>query len=1210
MVLRIRLAYENTTLKKSTIEKPSRNACCTMDPFDEDVSARVLLRNFLHSEQPSSAVTRSESQRTSSELRRSHRLRKSDAGLLSPRGALRKKLGQNLKEKIFIRSPIQRGTRSSLTLSRNVNTPAVALHSPVEDDLTPRGLLRGILQTEPELSLLVPDRPVSVEHGSASSESSLCSNRPSMGMSNLDLPDLPTMNLTAAIRGISRKRPKRNVNMSVFEREMTDLSEDDAGDKERDATGNLSGASASSLTLSLKTPLVDLRTDGRFLQRKVGKRKAISVEAFEQGIDDLPARKRDRAREQSLENITSGLNDTTAYDLDKSSTVLYSQPVSMATMPHATAFVSMHDRDTVTATQIQREVEGGRVQAADEMEDGEMEEAAEDFDDIDAGVENAEEEAVESVKETEESESEENMEGDELEEEEEAAVESETQEEEVTSGEQVRVVERVSRRAHRSEGVKKIPGMAAGGRGYKSLSHGLQLVDTESKGSAGRAEPGEQEDDAAAESEREERQSVKKIPGMAAGGRGYKSLSHGLQLVDTESKGSAGRAEPGEQEDDAAAESEREERQSASFESDREEEELGMQEGGATESETQEEEVTSGEQVRVAERVSRRAHRSEGVKKIPGMAAGGRGYKSLSHGLQLVDTESKGSAGWAEPGEQEDDAAAEFEREEKQSASSESDREEEELGMQEGGATESETQEGKEIEGDETEEEEEAAAESETQEEEVTSGEQVQVVERVSRRAHRSEGVMKIPGMAAGGRGYKSLSHGLQLVDTESKGSAGRAEPGEQEDDAAAESEREERQSASFESDREEEELGMQEGGATESETQEGEEIEGDETEEEEEAAAESETQEEEVTSGEQVRVVERVSRRAHRSEGVKKIPGMAAGGRGYKSLSHGLQLVDTEGGLGWAEPGPSEGAASRVWHSGTEGGSRPMGVSPSRSSRPPSPVSPNEIPPSPESLRSSAGRGLRQVEEHMGGGDHAEEAEDKENSIPLPHLVSPEMSSPPPQTLHTFTGAGPSTGVRSEGEQSEEEEADDDEEEDDGADSDELSLKTPAFVRQKRRVQTPGHAATPNFLKQIMEARAFLRPQEGPQAGPAAKPKHQRKPQAAPSQEKPGLPKSFIMSTFKHFAKTKVSPVVYPVLKDIMDKYFNRLADDLEAYATHAKRKTIEVQDVELLMRRQGFVTDSMPVNVLIEKYLPHEYRKLLIPMATSGNKVVPKQR
>ena len=62
--------------------------------------------------------------------------------------------------------------------------------------------------------------------------------------------------------------------------------------------------------------------------------------------------------------------------------------------------------------------------------------------------------------------------------------------------------------------------------------------------------------------------------------------------------------------------------------------------GGALEgTETQEEEVVSGrEQVRGAEYISRRAYRSETVMKIPGMAAGGRGYKSLSSGLQPMNT--------------------------------------------------------------------------------------------------------------------------------------------------------------------------------------------------------------------------------------------------------------------------------------------------------------------------------------------------------------------------------------------------------------------------------------------------------------------------------------------------------------------------------------------------------------------------------------------
>ncbi|XP_060720602.1 centromere protein T [Tachysurus vachellii] len=169
---------------------------------------------------------------------------------------------------------------------------------------------------------------------------------------------------------------------------------------------------------------------------------------------------------------------------------------------------------------------------------------------------------------------------------------------------------------------------------------------------------------------------------------------------------------------------------------------------------------------------------------------------------------------------------------------------------------------------------------------------------------------------------------------------------------------------------------------------------------------------------------------------------------------------------------------------------------------------------------------------------------------------------------------------------------------EEEDAQSEELSMQTPSFIRQRKQVSTPGALATPAILRAL-------------NAGPASKvvkPRQKRQPRSSAAAGV--LPKSYVMSVFKHFAKTKVAGDVYPVISDILKRYFDRMADDLEVYSAHAKRKTIEVEDVELLMRRQGFVTDSTPVNVLIEKFLPLEYRKLLIPVATSGNKVVPDRR
>lgn len=52
--------------------------------------------------------------------------------------------------------------------------------------------------------------------------------------------------------------------------------------------------------------------------------------------------------------------------------------------------------------------------------------------------------------------------------------------------------------------------------------------------------------------------------------------------------------------------------------------------------------------------------------------------------------------------------------------------------------------------------------------------------------------------------------------------------------------------------------------------------------------------------------------------------------------------------------------------------------------------------------------------------------------------------------------------------------------------------------------------------------------------AAAAVKPKAVRGKRAGSAKKDPGLSKSYIMSVFKHFAKTKVSTDVYPVLKEM----------------------------------------------------------------------------
>ncbi|XP_058384046.1 centromere protein T isoform X3 [Diceros bicornis minor] len=95
----------------------------------------------------------------------------------------------------------------------------------------------------------------------------------------------------------------------------------------------------------------------------------------------------------------------------------------------------------------------------------------------------------------------------------------------------------------------------------------------------------------------------------------------------------------------------------------------------------------------------------------------------------------------------------------------------------------------------------------------------------------------------------------------------------------------------------------------------------------------------------------------------------------------------------------------------------------------------------------------------------------------------------------------------------------------------------------------------------------------------------------------------------FSFYAKMPMERKALEMVEKCLDKYFQHLCDDLEVFAAHAGRKTVRPEDLELLMRRQGLVTDQLSLHVLVERHLPLEYRQLLIPCAFSGNSVFPAQ-
>ncbi|XP_078257745.1 uncharacterized protein LOC144594770 [Rhinoraja longicauda] len=187
-----------------------------------------------------------------------------------------------------------------------------------------------------------------------------------------------------------------------------------------------------------------------------------------------------------------------------------------------------------------------------------------------------------------------------------------------------------------------------------------------------------------------------------------------------------------------------------------------------------------------------------------------------------------------------------------------------------------------------------------------------------------------------------------------------------------------------------------------------------------------------------------------------------------------------------------------------------------------------------------------------------------------------------------------------------------DDTESDGDAESDEMDVeelmhnieyeKDDSKVRQtfsssEKLLKSSPLLTTPHFLK-VLGRRAQK---------PLAKVNNPRKP--TQNRKKTVLPSSFVKSVFTHYAKMRVKKEAFGAIHQCLELYFKQLCDDMDVYSKHAKRRTIEKEDLELLMKRQGFVTAKVPLNVLIENHLPMEYREKLIPMAVSGSKVIPKK-
>ncbi|KAH6630291.1 centromere kinetochore component CENP-T-domain-containing protein [Chaetomium sp. MPI-SDFR-AT-0129] len=110
---------------------------------------------------------------------------------------------------------------------------------------------------------------------------------------------------------------------------------------------------------------------------------------------------------------------------------------------------------------------------------------------------------------------------------------------------------------------------------------------------------------------------------------------------------------------------------------------------------------------------------------------------------------------------------------------------------------------------------------------------------------------------------------------------------------------------------------------------------------------------------------------------------------------------------------------------------------------------------------------------------------------------------------------------------------------------------------------------------------------------------------------EYPSLPPAVVKRLAQNFAKGsgakgKIAPDAMKVIMQASDWFFEQLGEDLQAYASHADRKTIDESDVLTLMKRQRQVNPNTTPFALAQRHLPRELlQELRMPPP-----IIPKKR
>ena len=102
-------------------------------------------------------------------------------------------------------------------------------------------------------------------------------------------------------------------------------------------------------------------------------------------------------------------------------------------------------------------------------------------------------------------------------------------------------------------------------------------------------------------------------------------------------------------------------------------------------------------------------------------------------------------------------------------------------------------------------------------------------------------------------------------------------------------------------------------------------------------------------------------------------------------------------------------------------------------------------------------------------------------------------------------------------------------------------------------------------------------------------------------------MPSSLTRGVFASFSRLRVTRDAAIAAEAGVSRFMAQLGADLATLARHAQRRSVEIGDFELLMRRQRIVTPARSLLDVVHEHLPLELAEAVLPVARIGNRIEP---